>query len=110
MKKIVAEIVILLGLGLAPVAAHAAPGQVVLYGDVKLEKTVVEAGKSRVVLTEPKVVVPGDRLLFSTRYSNGGTTTVQNFVVTNPLPAAVALQAQAGDRSMPARPGASLPR
>lgn len=98
MKKIVAEIVILLGLGLAPVAAHAAPGQVVLNGDVKLEKTVVEAGKSRVVLTEPKVVVPGDRLLFSTRYSNGGTTTVQNFVVTNPLPAAVALQAQAGDQ------------
>lgn len=98
MKKIVAEIVILLGLGLAPLAAHAAPGQVALQGDVKLQKTVVEAGKSRVVLTEPKVVVPGDRLLFTTRYANASGAAVQNFVVTNPLPGAVALEAQAGDQ------------
>lgn len=98
MENRVAKFVILLALGLAPGAVLAAPGQVVLKGDVKLEKTVVEAGKSRVVLADPKVVVPGDRLLFSTRYANTGGATVQNFVVTNPLPAAVALDAQAGDQ------------
>lgn len=98
MKKFIADILIVAGLALAPAVAHAAPGQVALKGDVKLEKTIVEAGKPRVVLAEPKVVVPGDRLLFTTRYANGGTAAVQNFVVTNPLPSAVALEAQAGDQ------------
>lgn len=75
----------------SPAAAIAAPGQVALAGDVKLEKTVTENGTSRTELLEPKVVVPGDRLLFTTRYTNGGSTPAKNFVVTNPLPAAVTL-------------------
>jgi uncharacterized repeat protein (TIGR01451 family) len=62
-----------------------------LKGDVKLEKTVTENGKSSVQLLEPKVVVPGDHLLFTTRYHNDGAQAVTNFVVTNPLPSAVLL-------------------
>ena len=76
-------------------AAAAAPGPVVLEGDVKLETKVVENGVERLVLADPKVVVPGNRLLFSTRYRNAATTPVRNFVVTNPLPAGVALASDA---------------
>lgn len=91
MKKFIAETIIVIGLAMAPAAAQAAPGQVSLNGDVQLEKTIVDEGKTRIVLSEPKVVVPGDRLLFTTRYANGGAASVENFVVTNPLPAAVVL-------------------
>ena len=80
----------------APTAAMAAPDQVSLVGDVKLEKTVTEDGRTRTELQDPKVVVPGDRLLFTTRYSNTGTRPVQNFVVTNPLPGPVMLVAEEG--------------
>lgn len=89
----------LIGLALltAPVAAFAAPGQVVLVGEVKLEKTVTENGRTRTELHEPKVVVPGDKLLFTTRYSNGGNVAARNFVVTNPLPTAVTLAYDAAE-------------
>ena len=72
-------------------AATAQP--VVLQGDVKLVKTVVENGVEKQVMSEPKVVVPGDKLVFSTSYRNAGTSAVENFVVTNPLPGAVVLAA-----------------
>lgn len=78
-------------------AAFAAPSQVALVGEVKLEKTITENGKSRTELLEPKVVVPGDRLLFTTRYSNRGTQVANNFVVTSPLPAAVVLSHDAAE-------------
>lgn len=96
MNSFIAGIVTVTSLALAPGAASAAPGQVALAGTVKLENTLVEAGKSRVVLSEPKIVVPGDRLQFSTRYTNLGGA-VQNFVITNPVPGAVMLAGQAGD-------------
>lgn len=80
-----------LALALIPPSAFAQAAQVDLQGEVKLEKTVVENGQSRLALLDPKVVVPGDRLVFSTRYQNKGATSVQNFVVTNPVPAAVTL-------------------
>ena len=70
-----------------------AASPVTLKGDVMLEKTVTENGVSTVQLSEPKVVIPGDRLLFTTRYHNEGAQPVTNFVVTNPLPSAVALAA-----------------
>ena len=80
----------------APALANPASGSPVsLKGDVKLEKTVTENGVSSVQLLDPKVVVPGDRLLFTTRYQNDGTAAVTNFVVTNPLPSAVALAGEA---------------
>ncbi len=62
-----------------------------LIGTVQLWKTVVEAGQEKQVLVEPKVVVPGDRLVFNTAYRNTGPSIVSNFVVTNPLPSGVML-------------------
>jgi uncharacterized repeat protein (TIGR01451 family) len=91
MKNSIAKLLLVLGLAFAPAMASAAPGQVALEGGVQLEKTVVENGQSHVVLSKPDVVVPGDRLLFTTSYANGGAEAVKNFVVTNPLPEAVAL-------------------
>jgi uncharacterized repeat protein (TIGR01451 family) len=77
----------------AQTAPAPAASPVTLKGDVMLEKTVTENGVSTVQLSEPKVVIPGDRLLFTTRYHNEGAQPVTNFVVTNPLPSAVALAA-----------------
>ena len=74
-----------------PVTAIAAPGAVVLKGDVKVETTVVEKGVEKTVLVTPKVVVPGNRLLFSTSYRNESAAPVQNFVVTNPVPEGIAV-------------------
>lgn len=63
-----------------------------LKGDVMLEQTVVdEAGGTTVQLVEPNTIVPGDRLVFGTEYANSSAEPVENFVVTNPLPAAVRL-------------------
>ncbi len=64
---------------------------VVLSGIVQLERIVTEDGKARKVLAAPEGVVPGDRLLFTTSYENSGGEPVENFVVTNPLPAAIRL-------------------
>jgi uncharacterized repeat protein (TIGR01451 family) len=89
--KWIKQIVGLLGFALVSTVAHAEPQPVELHGDVKLEKTVIENGATKQLLVEPAVVVPGDRLLFSTTYRNTGAEPVKNFVVTNPLPAGVAL-------------------
>lgn len=97
-RKCVASLVVaLLMAGPAYAAAQATPAAspVSLKGDVKLEKTVTENGNSIVQLLDPKVVVPGDRLLFTTRYQNESAQAVTNFVVTNPLPSAVALSPEA---------------
>jgi uncharacterized repeat protein (TIGR01451 family) len=46
-------------------------------------------GTKTVVLEKPNMVTPGDSLVFVVKYKNVGTSTASNFVVTNPLPAAV---------------------
>ncbi|MCX7283470.1 MAG: hypothetical protein NTX28_05390 [Novosphingobium sp.] len=79
---------IALSLAIAPAMAQQPPS-VALEGDVKLEKVVEVDGRSKTVLEDPKVVVPGDKLLFSTKYANKGSQQVDNFVVTNPVPQAV---------------------
>ena len=77
---------------LTPVAAHAA-NDVALTSSVFVEKSVPQAdGKTRVVLEEPRVVVPGDRLVFVLAYKNIGGKPATDFVVTNPMPGAVAYQ------------------
>lgn len=91
MKNLIAKLLVFIGVAFAPSMALAAPDPIALEGGVRVEKTVVENGQSRVVLSKPDVVVPGDRLLFTTHYANGGGEAVKNFVVTNPLPAAVEL-------------------
>lgn len=81
--------------GISLFSANAASAQtqspVELRSAVWLEKAVIENGIERRVLIEPKVVVPGDTLLFSTAYRNTAATAVDAFVVTNPIPAAVSL-------------------
>ena len=69
----------------------AAEGLVDLSSEVKVERTVIENGVSLIRLAEPEDVVPGDRLVFSTSYRNDSGEVVRNFVVTNPIPAAVVL-------------------
>jgi uncharacterized repeat protein (TIGR01451 family) len=66
------------------------PSPLELAGYVKLEKvTTDDAGERIVELVEPEVVVPGDRLIFGTHYTNAGSRKIENFVVSNPVPAAV---------------------
>jgi uncharacterized repeat protein (TIGR01451 family) len=77
---------------LGPVAAHAA-NDVSLTSNVFVEKSVAQPdGKTRLVLEEPKTVVPGDRLVFVLAYKNLGGKPATDFVVTNPMPGAVAYQ------------------
>ncbi|MEQ1688330.1 MAG: hypothetical protein ABL874_07135 [Sphingopyxis sp.] len=67
-----------------------------LSSDVMVERTVTGAdGRASVTLEEPRVVVPGDHLVFVLRYRNNGAQPAGAFVVTNPLPAAVAFQGTA---------------
>jgi uncharacterized repeat protein (TIGR01451 family) len=96
-KSLAGAMALVLMAGPAFAAAQAAPAAspITLKGDVKLEKTVTENGASSIQLLDPKVVVPGDHLLFTTRYQNEGAQAVTNFVVTNPLPSAVVLTPEA---------------
>jgi uncharacterized repeat protein (TIGR01451 family) len=88
MKSILTMLAIT-GLAL-PAAAQQQP--ITLAGDVMMVKTEVsETGESTTKLVEPKIIVPGDRLIFGTDYSNSSSKAVDNFVVTNPLPAPVRL-------------------
>ena len=86
----------LTALSLAAFWLSAAPAQaqqaIELKGDVALEQTVTgDDGTQTVVRVAPETIVPGDRLVFSTSYVNGSSEAVTDFVVTNPLPAAVRL-------------------
>lgn len=83
-------------LAVGPVSAQVQA--VALSGDVMQEKTTVDSdGTTTTELVEPTTIVPGDRLVFGTDYTNTGGETVENFVVTNPLPKAVRLAPDAPD-------------
>jgi uncharacterized repeat protein (TIGR01451 family) len=85
---------------LSPLAAHAA-NDVSLTSSVFVEKTVVQPnGTTRLVLEEPRVVVPGDRLVFVLAYKNMGAKPATDFVVTNPMPGEVAFQGTPDSGSM----------
>ncbi len=74
-----------------------AANQVALDNSVFVERVTTDStGKQRILLEEPKVVVPGDRLVFVLNYRNAGAQPADKFVITNPLPAAVSF-ADAGD-------------
>ncbi|WP_282949650.1 MULTISPECIES: hypothetical protein [unclassified Sphingopyxis] len=83
------KLLILLLAILAPAPAFAA-NQVALDNNVFVERVSTDAsGKQRVLLEEPKVVVPGDRLVFVLNYRNAGGEPADKFVITNPMPSAV---------------------
>ena len=74
-----------------------AANQVALDNKVFVERVSLDAnGKQRILLEEPKVVVPGDKLVFVLNYRNASAQPADKFVITNPLPAAVSF-ADAGD-------------
>ena len=63
---------------------------VALTSDIFVEKTVTDAsGKVSKTLEAPKMVTPGDALVFKLRYANKGATAVENFKIENPMPAEV---------------------
>lgn len=71
------------------IAQAATPVQ--LSSDVYVEKRIKRAdGQSATILEKPNTVVPGDNLVFIVKYKNAGAAPANKFVVTNPLPAAVA--------------------
>ena len=77
---------------LAP-AALAASNRVMLTSAVFVEKDLTDAqGRNRIVLEPPRLVAPGDRLVFLLRYRNTGTAPASDFIVTNPLPETVSYQ------------------
>jgi hypothetical protein len=79
----------------------AAANQVSLNNDVFVERVSTDAdGKRRVTLEAPKVVLPGDRLLFVLSYRNASGKAADKFVVTNPMPAAVQFAEQADDAAL----------
>ncbi len=81
----------------APVALAQSSQPVELIGGVKVDKLVIENGKEKHVFSDPKIVVPGDQLVFSTTYRNTSKQPVSDFVVTNPLPASVMLSPAGAD-------------
>lgn len=90
------KIMIAMAALLGPTVAHAAD-RVTLTSEVFVEREVRDAqGKPRIELDEPKVVTPGDRLLFVLNYKNVGTAPATSFTVTNPIPTAVLYSAAVG--------------
>jgi uncharacterized repeat protein (TIGR01451 family) len=86
------RLILALFLLLTPGLARASDN-VALNSEVFVEKLIHgENGASKVILEAPKIVTPGDRLVFVLRYRNIGTVPATNFMVTNPLPSAVAFQ------------------
>jgi uncharacterized repeat protein (TIGR01451 family) len=85
MKKLIAL------LALASSSAAWAADSVSLTSEVLVEHVKQEAdGSQKIVREEPRVVTPGDRLVFLLSYRNGGAEPATGFVVTNPIPASVA--------------------
>jgi uncharacterized repeat protein (TIGR01451 family) len=81
---------------LAPAAATAAQ-DVTINSSAFVERTVQDAsGKPKIVLEAPKVVTPGDHVVFVLTYKNGGTQPATGFVINNPLPAAVSFESSEG--------------
>ncbi|HEY7811163.1 MAG TPA: hypothetical protein VIA98_12375 [Allosphingosinicella sp.] len=81
---------------IAPVAALAA-NDVALQSEVLVEKIVKDAqGAAKTVREVPKVVTPGDSLVFLLSYKNQGAEPATGFTVTNPVPPAVAFASVEG--------------
>jgi len=90
MKMVIATFIAVLSVVLGGMSASAAT-PLELKSDVFVERQIVRNdGSNTVILEKPNLVTPGDNLVFVVRYKNVGASTAKNFVVTNPLPAAVA--------------------
>ncbi|MEM1131814.1 MAG: hypothetical protein AAGH53_02645 [Pseudomonadota bacterium] len=63
-----------------------------LDSEVFVERIVQRGGREAIRLEKPQRVLPGDELIFVLRYRNVSATPARDFVVTNPLPPAVAFR------------------
>jgi uncharacterized repeat protein (TIGR01451 family) len=85
----VKKLFLALALLMMPTLAAAA-NEVSLTSEMFVERTVVQpGGKTKIVLSQPKSVPPGAKLVFVLSYRNVGKTPATNFTVTNPMPAGV---------------------
>jgi len=73
---------------------HAQDKPVTLDAGVLLERPAAEGSDAGVRLVAPEGVVPGDVLVFTTRYRNGSGEGVSDFVIVNPVPPSVQLTAE----------------
>lgn len=97
MKPVRSALVLAVTTALSSTASIAAT-PLELKSDVFVERQVVRSdGSNAVVLEKPNMVTPGDNLVFVVRYKNIGGSTANNFVVTNPLPPAVAFNGTSDD-------------
>lgn len=70
--------------------AAMAADKVALASKVFVERQVTAAdGKQKIVREDPKLVTPGEKLLFILDYKNEGAAPADKFVVTNPIPSSV---------------------
>lgn len=94
------RLLMLLTLLLTPGFARASDA-VSLSSEVFVEKTVTgDDGKTRILLDQPKLVMPGDNLVFVLKYRNASAEPAANFSVTNPLPAAVSFRDTGGEKAL----------
>lgn len=94
------RLALIFAVAIATPAAAQTSNAVSLNSDVLVERTSTDAqGRQQVTLEEPGVVVPGDKLVFVLRYRNNGATPAGDFVVTNPLPTAVAFEGAGDERA-----------
>ncbi len=92
------KVLILLIISFFSVPAVAAD-QIALNNNVFVERVTTDAnGKRHVLLEEPKIVVPGDQLVFVLNYRNAGARPADRFVITNPMPSAVQFQEGGDDK------------
>lgn len=86
---------------MAIIATPAVATPVALSNSVFVERISTDAqGTRKVILEEPKVVTPGDRLVFVLSYRNASNKPAEKFVVTNPMPAAVQFAEQGEGNAM----------
>lgn len=97
LNRIIASMFVAAAMVASPAVAQAEQA-VALSGDVKVVKTITdEDGATSTELADTSTVLPGDRLIFRTNYTNRSAEAVDNFVVTNPLPSAVSLAEDSAD-------------
>jgi uncharacterized repeat protein (TIGR01451 family) len=78
-----------------PAQAEGRQAPLELVGYVKLEKvTATPSGERQVEWVDAERVVPGDKLIFGTRFANRGDVPIERFVVSNPVPASVAVSGE----------------
>jgi uncharacterized repeat protein (TIGR01451 family) len=75
-----------------PAHAYVAADDVALASEAMIERTEIDAaGRERTVLKSPKevIIVPGDRVVFTLKYTNKGALPATGFRATNPMPGPV---------------------